>query len=71
MAARTTKSEKTASTAITFRIGKQSYRILTGQTRDYLSTRGENGGWSIVDDSATLAVVDALSKQVSRLKPLA
>jgi hypothetical protein len=70
MAARKT-TNKPADTAITFKIGKQQYRILTGQTRDYLSTRGESGQWAIVDDSATIAIVDALTKQASRLKPLA
>jgi len=55
-------------TAITFKIGEVAYRILTGQARDFLSCKPKDGGWSIMDDASTEAVVVALEKQVSRLK---
>lgn len=67
MAAR--KKLPTDATAISFKIGELNYKIMSGTSRDFLSSKGKEGGWSILDDGATLAVLDALEKQVSRLKP--
>jgi len=67
MAAR--KRPNTPTNTITFKIGELSYKILTGTTRDFLSVKSAQGGWNILDDSTTLAVINSLEAQVSRLKP--
>ena len=66
MAAR--KKNPQATTAISFKIGETQYRIMPGTTRDFLSAKAKEGSWAIMDDGATAAVIDALEKQVSRLK---
>lgn len=57
------------SNTISFKIGTTQYRILTGQNRDFLSAKAKDGGWAILDDASTAAVVARLSDTVNRLTP--
>lgn len=54
---------------ITFKIGDMNYRILVGQGRDFLSAKGKEGGWAIMDDASTAAVAAILSATARRLTP--
>ena len=66
MAARKNASNDTN---ITFKVGDTNYRILVGQGRDFLSAKGKEGGWSIMDDASTAAVAAILSSTARRLVP--
>jgi hypothetical protein len=66
MAAR--KKTTAENNAVTFKVGAISYRVLAGQSRDFLSCKPKDGGWSIMDDAATAAVVARIEEQVARLK---
>lgn len=62
------RKKNPAEVTISFKINDIQYRIMPGKSRDFLSAKGKEGPWEIMDDGATAAVLDAMEKQIGRLK---
>lgn len=60
--------KKTTAPTFTFKLGDDQFRILTGQSRDFLSIKPKDGEWVMLDDAASQLMVKKLEAQLARLR---